>query len=78
MRALVITIFLYAYDTWTLTADLAKRGQVEKLLDWQHRRMVRPIIRRDPSHGTQPAGVERADEELCHDASVRLLAELTG
>ena len=55
-----------------------KKRQAEKELDWQHRGVDRQIIRRDSSHGTQPAGVERADEEIRHDASPRLLAELWG
>ena len=38
-------------------------------MDWQ-------ILRRDSSHGTQPAGVERPDEEVRHDAPLRLLSEV--
>ena len=36
----------------------------------------RQILRRDTSHGTQPAGVERADEEVHHDVPKQLLVEL--
>ena len=54
----------------------SKKGQVEKELDWQHRGVNRQILRRDLNHGTQPAGVERTDEEVRHDALLRLLAEL--
>ena len=38
--------------------------------------MDRLILRRDASHGTQPAGVESPDEEVRHDALLGLLAEL--
>ena len=151
MHALVITIFLYACETWTLTAELQRRiqslefrcfrkilgisykdritneqvrktiikhmgpyedllatvkrrqlkwyghvtrsdgltkvilqGTVEgsrrrgrpKELDRQHRGVDRQILRSDSIHGTQPAGVERTDEEVRHDAPLRLFAEL--
>ena len=32
--------------------------------------------KRDSGHGTPPAAVERTDEEVHHDAPLRLLAEL--
>ena len=38
--------------------------------------MDRETLRRDSSHGTQPAGMERADGEVRHDAPLRLLVEL--
>ena len=52
-----------------------KEGAEEEV-ELQHRGVDRLILRRDSSHGTQPAGVERADEEVHHDAPLRLLAEL--
>ena len=54
----------------------AKKGQAEKELDWQHRGVDRQILHRDSSHGTQPAELERPDEEVRHDVPLWLLAEL--
>ena len=54
----------------------SKKRQAEKELDRQHRVVDRQILRGDSSHGTQPAGVERTDEEVRHDAPLRLFAEL--
>ena len=154
MRALVITIFVYACDTWTLTTELQRRIQSlefrcfqkilgisykdrvtnEQICAENHHKAYR-TVRRSPgnckaaktemvwacdkigwpnqsdatgnsrrqtnkgrpkkrwidniaewtgksfaetqlSHGTRPAGVERADEEVRHDAPLRLLADL--
>ena len=46
----------------------SKKGQAEKEVDRQHCGVDRRILRRDSSHGTQLAGVERADEEVRRDA----------
>ena len=54
----------------------AKRGQAEEEVDWQHRGVDRQILRRNCNHGTQPAGVERFDEEVHHDAPPWILVEL--
>ena len=54
----------------------SKKRQAEKELDRQHRGVDRQILRSDSSHGIQPAGVERTDEEVRHDAPLRLFAEL--
>ena len=35
MRSLVISIFLYAYESWTLTAELEKRTQVFEMRCYQ-------------------------------------------
>ena len=51
-------------DTTGNNRRQAKKRQTEKELDWQHRGVDRQIIRRYSSHGTQPAGVEFADEEV--------------
>ena len=63
-------------DTSGNSRRQARKGQAEEELEWQHRGVDRQILRRDTSHGTQPAGVERADEEVHHDAPLRLPAEL--
>ena len=52
----------------------AKRGQADKKVDSQHRGVDRQILRRDTSHGTQLSGVERPDEEVRHDAPIRLMS----
>ncbi len=44
-------------------------------MDRKHRGVDRQILRWDSSHGTQPEGVERTDEEVRHDPPLRLLAE---
>ena len=54
----------------------SKKGQAEKELDRQHCGVDRQILHRDSNHGTQPEGVERTDEEVRHDAPLRLFAEL--
>ena len=54
----------------------AKERQAAEEVGWQHRVADLQIGRRYSSHGTQPAGVERTDEEVRHDALLRLLAEL--
>ena len=62
---------------WPNQSDIKgnSQRQDEKEMDWQHCGVGRQIIRRDSSNGTQPAGVERPDEEVCHDAPLRLFAE---
>ena len=35
MRSLVISIFLYACETWTLTAELEKRTQAFEMRFWR-------------------------------------------
>ena len=34
MRSLVISIFLYACESWTLTAELEKRTQAFEMVGW--------------------------------------------
>ena len=43
-----------------------KKSWIDNIVEWAG----------DSSHGTQPAGVERADEDVRHDAPLWLLAEL--
>ncbi len=78
---------LKCYGHVTRSDGLAKvilQGTIEstrrrgKQKTWADKCCRVEVFRRDTSHDTQPAGVERADEEVRHDAPQRLLAGLRG
>ena len=57
MRSLVISIFLYACESWTLTAELQKRTQALKMKCY--RRLLN-ISYKDP---TRSSGLAKTDSE---------------
>ena len=65
MRALSPAVILQGAVEGKRRRGMPKKRWIDNIAEWTGK----SVALGDSSHGTQPAGVERADEEIRHDAS---------